>query len=77
MPPVGAGNPFLQPGTPMAGRPYRTPAFFTNRYVGGFAPQPARVGPGTSMAAQQRPPLDEELLRSLVARFSGGGGMIQ
>lgn len=72
MPPPGAGSPF-QPGNPLASRPFRTPAFFTNRYVGGPPEATARPGPGSPAAPAGRPQLDDEMLRSLVARFSGGG----
>jgi len=70
MAPIGAGNPFLQPGSPGTG-PYRTTAFFTNRYAGGAPMTSPRVGPGVAMmpSAAGRPPLDDELMQSLVNRF--------
>jgi hypothetical protein len=64
----------------MAAAPYRTPAFFINRFVGGFQQQPMRVRPGSpnsttvTLQEDRRPAVsDEQTLRSLVAKFGGAG----
>jgi hypothetical protein len=71
-PPMPEVPPFEQPGDPTAMAPYRTPAFFTNRFVGG-AQQQRRFGAGTPVSATPASAqLDPEMLQRLVERFQGG-----
>jgi len=86
--PPGAGGgeipTIVSPGDATAAAPYRTPAFFTNRFAGGDQGQPVRLGAGAPLAggaggdAINRPQLDPAVLRALIAKFggaAGGGGM--
>jgi hypothetical protein len=68
----------VNPGSFAAMRPYRTPGFFKNRFVGGRQLGTSRIGPGASVTGSAGEPaqplqLDEETMRSLVAKFGGAG----